>query len=127
MQYLGRKALPNLEDGKIEGTALLVITKVELNNTKDLLRVEAKASTLEKTNMEIKINIFKNSYTASIDDLMKICNVTSINDIVGKIIYAKLSINKKGYQEISQLYVSLTEEQLIYDPRNKKTSLSNIF
>lgn len=127
MQYLGRKALPDLEDGKMEGTALLVITKAELNHTRDLLRVEAKASTLEKTNMEIKINIFKNSYTVSIDDLMKRCNVTSINDLVGKLIYAKLSINKKGHQEISQLYISVIEEQLIYDPRNKKTSLSNIF
>ena len=42
---LGRKALPSINDKKIEGVALIEITKVEYKNN-SFLRVEAKASTL---------------------------------------------------------------------------------
>lgn len=127
MNSAKRKELPKMTDDKIVGIALIDVKAVkEINKGSKFLRVEALASTLNEAKKKIEINIFFNSYKVSVDSLMKMAKVTSYNELVGKLFYMKLSINSKGYQDISELFLHIEENKLVYDPRVIKEANHNI-
>ena len=118
MNSFKRKELPKMADGKIVGIALVEIKEVkEINKNSQFLRVEANASTLNEAKKKIEINVFFNSYKVSVDSLIKMAKVNSYDELVGKLFYMKLSINPKGYQDISELFLNIEENELVYDPR----------
>lgn len=127
MNSFKRKELPKMADGKIVGIALVEIKEVkEINKNSQFLRVEANASTLNETKKKIEINVFFNSYKVSVDSLIKMAKVNSYDELVGKLFYMKLSINPKGYQDISELFLNIEENELVYDPRVIEDTNHNI-
>jgi hypothetical protein len=128
---LGRKALPSINDKKIEGVALIEITKVEYKNN-SFLRVEAKASTLIEQQKDIVVNIFDKSFTLSKEGFLRICGlgVDEYEDAIGQLLYVELAINNKEYQEISKIFLKVEEDILLHDPRiskQKNISLEELF
>jgi len=116
-----------MTDGKVIGTALIEIKEVkEINKNSQFLRVEANASTLNEAKKKIEINVFFNSYKVSVDSLIKMAKVNSYDELVGKLFYMKLSINPKGYQDISELFLNIEENELVYDPRVIEDTNHNI-
>ena len=127
MNSFKRKELPKMADGKIVGIALVEIKEVkEINKNSQFLRVEANASTLNDAKKKIEINVFFNSYKVSVDSLIKMAKVNSYDELVGKLFYMKLSINPKGYQDISELFLNIEENELVYDPRVIEDTNHNI-
>ena len=127
MNSFKRKELPIMADGKIVGIALVEIKEVkEINKNSQFLRVEANASTLNEAKKKIEINVFFNSYKVSVDSLIKMAKVNSYDELVGKLFYMKLSINPKGYQDISELFLNIEENELVYDPRVIEDTNHNI-
>lgn len=127
MNSIKRKELPKMTDGKVIGTALIEIKEVkEINKNSQFLRVEANASTLNEAKKKIEINVFFNSYKVSVDSLIKMAKVNSYDELVGKLFYMKLSINPKGYQDISELFLNIEENELVYDPRVIEDTNHNI-
>ena len=127
MNSCKRKELPKMADGKIVGIALVEIKEVkEINKNSQFLRVEANASTLNEAKKKIEINVFFNSYKVSVDSLIKMAKVNSYDELVGKLFYMKLSINPKGYQDISELFLNIEENELVYDPRVIEDTNHNI-
>ncbi|MBP6282154.1 MAG: hypothetical protein KA336_05480 [Fusobacteriaceae bacterium] len=127
MNSFKRKELPKMADGKIVGIALVEIKEVkEINKNSQFLRVEANASTLNEAKKKIEINVFFNSYKVSVDSLIKMAKVNSYDELVGKLFYMKLSINPKGYQDISELFLNIEENELVYDPRVIEDTNHNI-
>ena len=127
MNSFKRKELPKMADGKIVGIALVEIKAVkEINKNSQFLRVEANASTLNDAKKKIEINVFFNSYKVSVDSLIKMAKVNSYDELVGKLFYMKLSINPKGYQDISELFLNIEENELVYDPRVIEDTNHNI-
>ena len=124
MNTLIRKELPKMTDNKIIGVALVEITGV--NQTSKFLRVEALASTLTETKKKIELNIFFNSYKVSVDNLMKIAKVYSYDELIGQLFYMKLSINAKGYQDVSELFLNINDDELIFDPRVIEQTNDNV-
>lgn len=128
---LGRKALPSINDKKIEGIALIEITKVEYKNN-SFLRVEAKASTLTEQQKDIVVNIFDKSFTLSTEGFLGACGlgVDEYEEAIGQLLYVELAINNKGYQEISKIFLKVEEDILLHDPRiskQKNISLEELF
>ena len=127
MNSFKRKELPKMADGKIVGIALVEIKEVkEKNKNSQFWRVEANASTLNEAKKKIEINVFFNSYKVSVDSLIKMAKVNSYDELVGKLFYMKLSINPKGYQDISELFLNIEENELVYDPRVIEDTNHNI-
>lgn len=127
MNSFKRKELPKMADCKIVGIALVEIKEVkEINKNSQFLRVEANASTLNEAKKKIEINVFFNSYKVSVDSLIKMAKVNSYDELVGKLFYMKLSINPKGYQDISELFLNIEENELVYDPRVIEDTNHNI-
>ena len=127
MNSFKRKELPKMADGKIVGIALVEIKEVkEINKNSQFLRVEANASTLNEAKKKIELNVFFNSYKVSVDSLIKMAKVNSYDELVGKLFYMKLSINPKGYQDISELFLNIEENELVYDPRVIEDTNHNI-
>ncbi len=128
---LGRKALPSINDKKIEGVALIEITKVEYKNN-SFLRVEAKASTLTEQQKDIVVTIFDKSFTLSTEGSLGACGlgVDEYEEAIGQLLYVELAINNKGYQEISKIFLKVEEDILLHDPRiskQKNISLEELF
>jgi hypothetical protein len=127
MNLFKRKELPKMTDGKIVGIALVEIKAVkEINKGSKFLRVEALASTLNEAQKKIELNIFFTSCKLNVDSLTEMAKVTSYNELVGKLFYMKLSINSKGYQDISELFLNIEENELVYDPRVIEDTNHNI-
>lgn len=127
MISLKRKELPKMTDGKIVGIALVEIKEVkEINKNSQFLRVEANASTLNEAKKKIEINIFFNSYKVSVDSLIKMAKANSYDELVGKLFYMKLNINSKGYQDITELFLNIEENELVFDPRVIEETSHNI-
>lgn len=125
-----RKELPMLMDNKINGIALVEIINIKESVSSSLVRVEALATTKDEINKKIQFNIFFNSSKFNIDNLMKIAKVSSNEELIGKLFYMKLSVNSKGYQDVSEVFFSVDEDELIYDPRKTisfSTDLEDLF
>lgn len=126
-----RKELPMLMDNKINGIALVEIINIKqsLIGT-NLLRVEALASTKNEINKKIQFNIFFNSSKFNVDNLKKIAKVSSNEELIGKLFYMKLSVNSKGYQDVTEVFFRVDENELVYDPRKLRsysTELEDLF
>ena len=125
-----RKELPMLMDNKINGIALVEITNIKESIFANLVRVEALATTKNEINKKIQFNIFFNSSKFNIDNLMKIAKVSSNEELIGKLFYMKLSVNSKGYQDVTEVFFRVDEDELIYDPRKTisfSTDLEDLF
>lgn len=125
-----RKELPMLMDNKINGIALVEITNIKESIFANLVRVEALATTKNEINKKIQFNIFFNSSKFNVDNIKKIAKVSSNEELIGKLFYMKLSVNSKGYQDVTEVFFRVDEDELIYDPRKTisfSTDLEDLF
>lgn len=125
-----RKELPMLMDNKINGIALVEITNIKESIFANLVRVEALATTKNEINKKIQFNIFFNSSKFNVDNIKKIAKVSSNEELIGKLFYMKLSVNSKGYQDVTEVFFRVDEDELIYGPRKTisfSTDLEDLF
>lgn len=124
--------IPSRNQNTVTGVALMQI--ISFNIFPKYTKINAEASTLIENCKKIEINLFHdNKWGVGAKDLLELLNETEFNsNILNKLIYVELKVNKKGFQEISTLFFTIEQNELLHDPRISKiipynVSLNNIF
>ncbi|MGL6168564.1 MAG: hypothetical protein ACRC0Y_09780 [Fusobacteriaceae bacterium] len=118
---LKKNRFPFKNEGKLTGVVLIeIVDIVQANEVNyEALKLSIKASNLIERNKECKITLFESNYGAvEISEFLNFFSECSIEELKGKLFYADLKLNKKGFLEISKLFLEV--EKLIYDPRVKR-------
>lgn len=124
--------LPSKYENTVTGVVLMQI--IDFKEFSSFTKIYVEVSNFKHNRKKIEINLFhNNNWGIGADDLLELLNETNFNNnIIDKLIYVKLDVNTKGYQEISTLFFTIEADELPHDPRIPKMSLetdslANIF